>query len=63
MGVKPGDDVFQAAGYPAAHLHAHLAPAVRAPGVRRHLASAELGAGVFFDPVDPRQAAAQWRSA
>ena len=53
----------QAADYPAAHLHAHLAPAVRAPGVRRHLASAELGAGVFFDPVDPRQAAAQWRSA
>ena len=48
---------------PRAHLHAHLAPALRAPGVRRHLAAAELGAGVFFDPVDPRQAAAQWRSA
>src|SRR5205814_1785582 len=26
-----GDD------WPAAHLHAHLAPALRAPGVRRHL--------------------------
>jgi UDPglucose--hexose-1-phosphate uridylyltransferase len=51
------------AGYPAAHLHLHLAPALRAPGTRRHLAAAELGAGVFFDPVDPRQAAAQWRSA
>ncbi len=52
-----GDD------WPAAHLHLHLAPALRAPGVARHLASAELGAGVFFDPVDPLQAAAQLRSA
>jgi UDPglucose--hexose-1-phosphate uridylyltransferase len=51
-----GDD------WPAAHLHLHLAPAMRAPGVRRHLAAAEFGAGVFFDPVDPRQAAAQLRS-
>jgi galactose-1-phosphate uridylyltransferase len=50
-------------GWPAAHLHAHLAPALRAPGVRRHLAAAEFGAGVFFDPVDPRQAAARLRSA
>jgi UDPglucose--hexose-1-phosphate uridylyltransferase len=49
--------------WPAAHLHLHLAPALRAPGVARHLAAAELGAGVFFDPVDPRQAAARWRSA
>ena len=56
---RPNDQ----AGYPAAHLHAHLAPALRAPGVRRHLAAAEFGAGVFFDPVDPRQAAAAWRSA
>jgi UDPglucose--hexose-1-phosphate uridylyltransferase len=50
------------ADWPAAHLHLHLAPALRAPGTCRHLASAELGAGVFFDPVDPRQAAAEWRS-
>ncbi len=49
--------------WPAAHLHLHLAPALRAPGVRRHLAAAEFGAGIFFDPVDPRQAAAQLRSA
>ncbi|HTX26000.1 MAG TPA: DUF4931 domain-containing protein [Streptosporangiaceae bacterium] len=48
--------------WPAAHLHLHLAPARRAPGVARHLASAELGAGVFFDPVDPHQAAADWRA-
>ncbi len=49
--------------WPAAHLHLHLAPALRAPGVARHLAAAELGAGVFFDPVDPRQAVADWRAA
>ena len=48
--------------WPAAHLHLHLAPVWRAPGVRRHLAAAELGAGVFFDPVDPQEAAAQLRS-
>jgi UDPglucose--hexose-1-phosphate uridylyltransferase len=52
-----GDD------WPTAHLHLHLAPVLRAPGTVRHLASAELGAGVFFDPVDPVQAAAQLRSA
>jgi UDPglucose--hexose-1-phosphate uridylyltransferase len=49
--------------WPTAHLHLHLAPALRAPGVARHLAAAEFGAGVFFDPVDPQQAAARWRSA
>ncbi len=48
--------------WPAAHLHLHVAPVLRAPGVVRHLAAAELGAGVFFDPVDPREAAAQLRS-
>jgi UDPglucose--hexose-1-phosphate uridylyltransferase len=51
------------AGWPAAHLHLHLSPARRAHCVARHLASAELGAGVFFDPVDPRQAAGDWRAA
>ena len=39
-----GDD------WPAAHLHLHLAPALRAPGVVRHLAAAEFGAGVFSIP-------------
>ena len=48
--------------WPAAHLHLHLAPALRAAGVRRHLAAAEFGAGIFFDPVDPRQAAAKLRA-
>jgi UDPglucose--hexose-1-phosphate uridylyltransferase len=49
--------------WPAAHLHVHLAPVLRAPGMIRHLAAAELGAGVFFDPVDPHEAAARLRSA
>lgn len=45
-----------------AHLHLHLAPVLRGPGMIRHLAAAALGAGVFFDPVDPREAAAQLRN-
>jgi UDPglucose--hexose-1-phosphate uridylyltransferase len=51
-----------AGDWPAAHLHLHLAPVLRAPGLVRHLAAAELGAGVFFDPVEPAQAAARLRS-
>jgi UDPglucose--hexose-1-phosphate uridylyltransferase len=49
--------------WPAAHLHLHLAPVLRAGGTIRHLAAAEFGAGVFFDPVDPLAAAAALRSA
>jgi UDPglucose--hexose-1-phosphate uridylyltransferase len=49
--------------WPAAHLHLHLAPLLRGPGTIRHLAAAELGAGVFFDPVDPPAAAAQLKAA
>lgn len=55
---RPADGIE----HPIAHLHLHLAPALRAPRTRRHLAAAELGAGIFFDPVDPYHAAAQWRS-
>jgi UDPglucose--hexose-1-phosphate uridylyltransferase len=49
--------------WPAAHLHLHLAPLLRGPGRIRHLAAAELGAGVFFDPVDPAAAAARLKAA
>jgi UDPglucose--hexose-1-phosphate uridylyltransferase len=49
--------------WPAAHLHLHLAPLLRGPGTIRHLAAAEQGAGVFFDPVDPAAAAAQLKTA
>ncbi len=49
--------------WPAAHLHLHLAPVLRGRGTIRHLAAAEFGAGVFFDPVDPPYAAARLRAA
>jgi UDPglucose--hexose-1-phosphate uridylyltransferase len=49
--------------WPTAHLHLHLAPVLRARGTIRHLAAAEFGAGVFFDPVDPLDAAARLRGA
>jgi UDPglucose--hexose-1-phosphate uridylyltransferase len=48
--------------WPNAHLHVHLAPVLRAPGIIRHLASAELGAGILFNSVDPYEAAARLRS-
>jgi UDPglucose--hexose-1-phosphate uridylyltransferase len=47
--------------WPSAHLHVHLAPVMRAPGVVRHLSSAEMGAGILFNSVDPSQAAARLR--
>jgi UDPglucose--hexose-1-phosphate uridylyltransferase len=47
--------------WPNAHLHLHLAPVMRGPGVMRHLASAELGAGILFNSIDPGQAAATLR--
>ncbi len=49
--------------WPAAHLHVHLAPLWRAPGVARFVAAGELGSGVMFDPVTPEQAADDLRSA
>jgi UDPglucose--hexose-1-phosphate uridylyltransferase len=48
--------------WPTAHLHLHLAPVMGGPGVVRHLASAELGAGMLFNSVDPGRAAAQLRN-
>ncbi len=49
--------------WPAAHLHVHVAPLFRSPGVARFVAAGELGSGVFFNPVDPVVAAAQLREA
>lgn len=40
---RPNNQDDHRAYYPAAHLHAHLAPALRAPGTHRHLAAAEFG--------------------
>jgi UDPglucose--hexose-1-phosphate uridylyltransferase len=44
------------------HLHAHLAPPLRAPGVLRYVASGELGGGLLANPVLPEQAAADLRA-
>ena len=34
----------------------------RAPGTQRYVAAAELGGGVYFNPVDPIDAAASLRA-
>ncbi len=43
------------------HLHAHIAPPQRAPGVQRFVASGELGSGTLSNPVVPEAAAALLR--
>jgi UDPglucose--hexose-1-phosphate uridylyltransferase len=45
------------ARWPAAHVHAHVAPLYRAPGTPRFVAAGELGSGVYFNPVEPERAA------
>jgi UDPglucose--hexose-1-phosphate uridylyltransferase len=49
--------------WPAAHLHAHIAPLLRSPGTQRFVAAGELGSGIYFNPVDPADAAAALRDA
>jgi UDPglucose--hexose-1-phosphate uridylyltransferase len=43
------------------HVHAHLSPPLRAPGVSRFVASGELGSGTLSNPVVPEAAAAALR--
>jgi UDPglucose--hexose-1-phosphate uridylyltransferase len=43
------------------HLHLHLAPPQRAPGVARFVAAGESGSGTFSNPVVPEEAAAALR--
>jgi UDPglucose--hexose-1-phosphate uridylyltransferase len=45
------------------HLHAHIAPPLRAPGVLRYVASGELGGGLLANPVLPERAASELRAA
>ncbi len=47
--------------WPTARLHLHICPLYRAPGVQRFVASAELGGGVTFNPIEPAAAAAALR--
>lgn len=48
--------------WPDARVHVHVNPLYRSPGVTRYVASAELGGGIFFNPVVPEDAAATLRS-
>jgi UDPglucose--hexose-1-phosphate uridylyltransferase len=45
----------------SAHIHAHTAPPMRAPGVMRFVASGEVGGGTLSNPVVPEDAAATLR--
>ena len=47
----------------SAHLHAHVAPLLRAPSTQRFVAAGELGSGMYFNPVEPSDAAAALRDA
>jgi UDPglucose--hexose-1-phosphate uridylyltransferase len=49
--------------HPGVHLHVHFAPVHRSPGVLRHVASAEVGAAMLFNPVAPEDAAQRLRDA
>jgi UDPglucose--hexose-1-phosphate uridylyltransferase len=52
-----------AAGGDEWHLHAHVAPPLRAPGLPRYVASGELGSGTLSNPVLPEDAAKALRDA
>ncbi|HOT78561.1 MAG TPA: galactose-1-phosphate uridylyltransferase [Microthrixaceae bacterium] len=45
------------------HVHVHLAPPQRAPGVARYVAAGEAGAGTLSNPIVPEDAAATLRRA
>ena len=49
--------------WPTAHLHLHVAPLLRAPGTPRYVAAAEVGGGIYFNPVRPEDAAQRLRDA
>ncbi len=48
--------------WPDARVCVTIAPLLRAPGTQRYVAAAELGGGVYFNPVDPALAAAALRA-
>jgi UDPglucose--hexose-1-phosphate uridylyltransferase len=52
-----------AAGGDEWHVHAHIAPPLRAPGVARYVASGEVGSGTLSNPVVPEAAAQALRDA
>lgn len=48
---------------PDLRVHAHIAPILRAAGTQRFVAAGELGSGVWFNPVEPADAARRLREA
>lgn len=48
--------------WPGARVVVTIAPVLRSAGVQRYVAAAELGGGVYFNPVDPADAAAALRA-
>lgn len=56
---RPFDDVER----PPMRVHAHIAPILRSAGTQRYVAAGELGSGVWFNPIEPIDAAATLRSA
>jgi len=48
--------------WPTAHLHVHVAPMWRLPGVMRYVGAGEIGSGVWFNPITPEDAAARLRA-
>ena len=54
---------FDGREWPTAWVHVHLAPLYRSAGTPRFVAAAEQGGRVFYNPVDPGEAAAQLRAA
>ncbi len=48
--------------WPHARVHLHITPLLRAPHTQRYVAAAELGGGIYFNPVDPADAAAALRA-
>lgn len=47
--------------WPLAHLHVEVAPLYRAPGTPRYVAAAEVGSGIWMNPVEPADAARRLR--
>jgi UDPglucose--hexose-1-phosphate uridylyltransferase len=54
---------FDGGEWPTAHLHLHIAPLYRGPGTPRFVAAGELGSGVWFNPIEPADAARGLREA
>jgi UDPglucose--hexose-1-phosphate uridylyltransferase len=48
--------------WPDARMCVFIAPLLRSPGTPRFVAAAEVGAGIFFNPVDPAEAARELRN-